>query len=343
MSDEEVERYKQELISRWGYSEEEATRMAEVERERREIAADKETEDAAEEERRDADERRRRESEDAGYEAIREREEAERRAAAERTNNKSFFGSVGGAFEDAGNWIGTALDDGWGWVSGRDERDYQKSIREQNMGLWDELGGTLPSEDSEAARAEAEDYAVNEQRNALDSMRDIDGQLAAQSRGEYSEIDRARQEEMLRRNALQERGQREAALAQMQARGMGQSGTALTSSLMAGQQGANRSSQEGLQIEALAQQRALQAMQARGQLAQGRGSLAGQRATDTFNRKFSTGQAQDRQRQQGFQNRTDIVAGKTDQYDRAGAASRQRLQDDRAAATGIGQIISNIL
>jgi len=92
-------------------------------------------------------------------------------------------------------------------------------------------------------------------------------------------VDRAALEEIKSDITQQERGQREAILQQMQRRGISGSGLELQSQLQAQQEAINRASQEGFNVAGQAQQRALQAILQRGELAGGmRGQDFGEQA-----------------------------------------------------------------
>jgi hypothetical protein len=118
------------------------------------------------------------------------------------------------------------------------------------------LGGPSPMEE-----AYADPMAVEAQRQALQRMQ----QIAME--GGLTPEDRARIAESQAQARTFERGQREAILAQQQARGMGGAGTTLAAQLGAQQAGAQQLSQQQLGIEALAQQRALQALQSQAGMA----------------------------------------------------------------------------
>ena len=247
--------------------------------------------------------------------------------------------------EDAGSAIVSGISNAEGWLTGRTERESRERIRQENMGLWDELTGGVPSrlyeeEQSDAALAAADPEAIAAQKHAL-------SELQRMGAGHYSDIDRARQERALRRNAQQERSQREAALSRLQSQGMGQSGVSALAALQAQQGAANRSSDEAMNIEALAQQRALQAMQ-------GAGGMAGQMRGQSFDERYRRGTAMDdwrrrntdrrnQHQQQRFENQRSIVAGKTGQFDRASEDSRfaeeQKNQQVGTALTALGYVI----
>lgn len=125
------------------------------------------------------------------------------------------------------------------------------------------------------------DPAVREaQMRALNSLQDIG------SNGGMLLSDRAGYENMQSDLAQTERGRREAILQDAQQRGGYGSGTALAAQLMNQQGSAQRAQQAGLQIQAEAQKRALDA------LAQG-GALATNLQGNDFNQKAQVAKAQD--------------------------------------------------
>lgn len=244
-----------------------------------------------------------------------------------RTHNED--GSLkegGGGLQSEGDLISVLGDglDALGLNAAKD-RARADAARKDALAEWNNLYDVMPRELATEDAADQDQFAIRQQREALLG-------LSNAAQGRYSDIDRARQNEIQQRNAMQERGQREAALSQMQARGMGRSGTALTASLMAGQQGANRNSAEAQNLEALAQQRALQAMNSQA-------AVGGQMrsATEEFNRRNVDRRNQDAQ--QKFENYRSLAAGKTGQYNSAAEASDLYA---RGAAAGLGGIVESV-
>lgn len=117
--------------------------------------------------------------------------------------------------------------------------------------------------DTNMAGVEADPLAVDRQREAMGQMYDIANQ------GGLTAIDRARMEEARRDQNQWVRGQREANQARMEARGMSGSGTQLVDDMIAAQQGAQRISQADLNTEAMAQQRAMDAIYGYSDMASG--------------------------------------------------------------------------
>jgi hypothetical protein len=110
--------------------------------------------------------------------------------------------------------------------------------------------------------------------------------LSQQGREGLTLEDRAALEQVQRETAQAQRGQEEAILQNMQARGMGGAGSELAARLQASQSSADRASQSGLNIAAQAQQRALQA-------ALSSGKLAGEMGSQEFEQKAKVASAQD--------------------------------------------------
>jgi len=144
------------------------------------------------------------------------------------------------------------------------------------------------------------------QLNALSSMEGIaeDGMNAQ---------DKANMSRMISQVNQQDRGRREAIDQQMARRGMGGSGMDLLSKLQSSQSATDRSAQQGLDIQGMAQARALEAMMQSGQLG---GAIRGQ----DFGEQSSIAQAQDNvdrfntgQRQSANQTNAGFIQG-TNQF-----------------------------
>jgi hypothetical protein len=98
--------------------------------------------------------------------------------------------------------------------------------------------------------------------------------------------DRSALADVQRQNAQAQRGQQEAILQNAQARGMGGAGAELAARLSSAQSGADQAGSQGLKVAAQAQQNALQAMLAGG-------NLAGQMGQQEFSNQAQVGSAQD--------------------------------------------------
>lgn len=118
------------------------------------------------------------------------------------------------------------------------------------------------------------------QLEALSSLQDISDQ------GGFNLTDRANLNKIANEEAIQNRGSREAILQNANARGMGGSGLELMSQLQNQQDSATRKSARDTDVAAIAQQRALDALMQRG-------NLANQMETQDFNRQAQTAQAND--------------------------------------------------
>lgn len=175
-------------------------------------------------------------------------------------------------YESRGGWNGFLGYEGTDNHDG-DSAQETHTVRDVIKGKTKDVGNSLSKEDRARQRIDEEYSRMRGEMPSVDAMRigedsgAVDAQRAALARlqeigqGQYSAEDRARQQQMQRDNALQEQSQRAAVMQQAQARGMGRSGTQLAGSLAAQQGAANRNNQQSLGIEAMAQQRALQALQ----------------------------------------------------------------------------------
>lgn len=149
-----------------------------------------------------------------------------------------------------------------------------------------------------AASAGADPRSVDAQMRALAAMEEVYGQ------GGLTAVDRARIAQAQAGTRTFERGQRDALAQEAEARGMGAGGARFAGEIGAQQEGANRLSQMGLDIEGMAQERAFNAMQAAGGLgSQARGQsfgedLARREAQDAANR-FNTEYSRDRAERAG--------------------------------------------
>jgi hypothetical protein len=130
---------------------------------------------------------------------------------------------------------------------------------------------------------------------------------------------------MLSRIANQEnaqaRGQREAILQNAQARGLGGSGIEMLSNMINQQESVNRKSQRDLDVAAMAQQRALEAMMQSGQ-------LAGQMSQQDFGQQSQIAQAQDaiaRFNAQNQQNQVNMNVQNRNQAQQQNLANKQQV------------------
>jgi len=129
-------------------------------------------------------------------------------------------------------------------------------------------------------------------------MEGVEGLGDIVAAGGYTPVERAQMERVSNEMLTRQKGARQAALQQAQARGLGGSGLRLASDIGMGQAALGAASQRGFDIAAGGQQRALQAMQARAGLGgQIRGQDWGQaaeaaRSQDVINRANRAAQNQ---------------------------------------------------
>jgi len=159
------------------------------------------------------------------------------------------------------------------------------------------------------------------------------------SEGGMNAMDRAKLSEMQSAIGQQERGNRQAISQNMAQRGVSGSGMELMNQLMNNQAAADRSSQEGMQLQAISQQRALDAMMQAGQLGgQIRGQDYGQAsqkasAMDAIAKYNNAGLNQTNQynhsnKQQHSNMNTDIGNQNTANVQAASSANNQLKQQD---------------
>ena len=153
-------------------------------------------------------------------------------------------------------------------------------------------------------------------------------QLQALSRNGYTAQEEAKIQDERRRSAAFEQQQRQAAMNRLAMRGIQGSGQATAAALAAQQGGANRQNQAQLETQAMASQRALQALQ-------GTAQLGGQMRSDSFrerseldNFNFANLGRIGGANQQAWQNRSGLMQ---DQY--SSAADRARQSDEHTAQT----------
>ncbi|UJR84274.1 hypothetical protein [Sandaracinus amylolyticus] len=263
----------------------------------------------------------------------------------------------------------------WGDISGATARaaDYRRR-REQaeRQGWWGQAETYAPSADdlwvqyeeetlpdlpqrSEAGRAAGNDAYITD---ALRAMQNV------YQSGGMTDADRAAAQLQRQQTGMATRAMRDADLAALEARGMGGSGAALASRLAAQQANAMGLSTADAQQRIAAQQRALQAMQGVGALGsqyygQSYAQDAGRRdAIDNFNRwrtetqmgvnqrntdrRNMTRQSRAQSRQQAYDNRERLAAGRTGQY--PGTRDPSQVSDESNSRTGgfLGGLISTL-
>ena len=178
------------------------------------------------------------------------------------------------------------------------------------------------------------------QMRALRQMQDIGAQ------GGYTNLERDQIAQAQRQAAAAEKSQRDAQVQQMEMRGMAGGGGEMAARLAAQQGGANRAQGAATDIATQAQMRALQAMQAGGQMGQQVQANATTRAQaiDAFN-QANTNRAQAvRQRNAGAltgarvqetQDRMGVLAGATGQYNMNAASAAQNARDRQAQTSSL--------
>lgn len=134
-------------------------------------------------------------------------------------------------------------------------------------------------DDPELAKIYADEGSVAAQREALQ-------RLSEWSTGDLTEIDLARQQQSRMEQGQFSRGAREAALANMEARGLGGSNVELAAILSGQQAATQRMAADDLQTRAAAQQRALSATE-------GMGSLGSQMRSQSFSEEATRANAVD--------------------------------------------------
>jgi hypothetical protein len=204
----------------------------------------------------------------------------------------------------------------WGWLSGQGaqvDAARAQDAADQNRSYWDAL--QAPSESQ--LRGPTEDRDA--QMSALQ-------QLQQWGRGGVTAADRAGLEGSRERDAQASGAQQGALMQQAQARGVGGGGLDYGTRQQAAQAGQQRSSDAESQMMQGAQQRALGAIQAQGQLA---GNIRGQDTDAT---------------QQAFTDASQIAAGATGQYSTdvgsANARAGRDQQRDQSIFAAIGAALA---
>lgn len=124
------------------------------------------------------------------------------------------------------------------------------------------------------------------------------------SEGGMTAQDKAQLNDIQSQSAQAERGGREAILMNARERGVGGSGVALASQMLNQQSSADRANSQGLDVAAMAQQRALDAIRQSGE-------LGGQIQSQQFSEEAQKAQAQDAINQFNTANRQDVVNANT--------------------------------
>ncbi len=178
--------------------------------------------------------------------------------------------------------------------------------------------------ESQAGQAEADPLAIEAQRRALANLQGQTGAGLTDSERQSFEQGLGEQ-----RSAL--RGQSQANLQDLEARGQGGASAGTAALLGGAQAGANSAYQQQNAANAAAQQRALAAIQASGQ-------LGGQMRQQSFAEQYGRGQAADYYRQRATQNAQGVMSRnmtRTNQYvDAKSAAYRDQADIRERTAAG---------
>lgn len=173
---------------------------------------------------------------------------------------------------------------------------------------------------SETANIQTDPALKQAQMDALASLQEIgEGGLTASDKAALSGIQRDEQ--------TAARGAREAIIADAQAKGMGGSGLELMAQLKNQQDAATRQSIRDTDVAGMAQDRALAAIQAAGQ-------MGGQMQSTDFNQQFQQGQAQDAINQfntQNMQNTGNLNTKTRNDAQATNLANKQRIADANVA------------
>jgi hypothetical protein len=226
--------------------------------------------------------------------------------------------------------------------------DYEQQITELKQLL---ATGQISPEEYQAAQA---DPSLLSAYKADPRLREAQiralGELENVGRaGGMTAADKARIGEIQRAGATAERGSREAILQRAAERGVGGSGLEIASQLQASQAAADRAAQEGADVAARAEERALSALMGAGQLG---GSIRGQdfgeqervaAAQDAINKFNVANTNQERATNTAVRNAAQEmnVGRRWDVQNEANRLRRQRFEDEMAKASGRAGIASN--
>lgn len=187
---------------------------------------------------------------------------------------------------------------------------------QQQGQLTPELESALTQQVSEMHGIQQDPALKDMQRSALES-------LAQQGRTGMTLEDEVAMNKIRNQTSRDLKANNESILQNMQQRGMAGSGSELAMKLQAAQGGAELASQQGMDVAAQAQQRALQALAASGQLA---GSIDAQ----DFNQQADIARAQDTINQFNTANRQNVAARNTAEKQRVqtgNLSEKQRIAD----------------
>lgn len=159
------------------------------------------------------------------------------------------------------------------------------------------------------------------QMAALTKMQDM-------GRGGLTMEDMAALDQIRRNTDIAERGKEQQILQDMQQRGQGGSGAELAAKLSSSQNAANRAGAEGLQVGAIASQRALQSLMNSGQ-------LGGQMRSQEFGEQSAKAEAQDVINRFNAANRQAVIQRNVGAQNTAQAANLSNKQDIMNRNTGV--------
>lgn len=160
--------------------------------------------------------------------------------------------------------------------------------------LTPELEATVFAPDSLMAGVSTDPRLKDAQMAALNKMQEV-------GQGGLTMQDMAMLDNIRRQTAIAEQGKQQQILQDMQQRGMGGSGAELAARLSSSQNAANRAGAEGLQVGAMASQRALEAIMNSGQ-------LGGQMRSQDFNEQSEKAKSQDIINQFNARNRQAVIS-----------------------------------
>ena len=176
-----------------------------------------------------------------------------------------------------------------------------------------EMEQAIIQQDSELQNIALDPSTRNAQMAALQGLQEA-------GRGEYSIAEKARLNQIMGDINTQTRGQREAEMAALQRRGMGGSGMELAGALSRQQGAAGLANQQGLGVEAMAQQRALEGLVNAGTLG---GNIRGQ----DYEQAANAARAQDLINQFNIANRSGVQQRNVQSRNMAQASNLQNAQD----------------
>lgn len=265
----------------------------------------------------------------------------------------------------------------WGWLSGAQaRRDAAEGDREaaRNREYWDQLTDYMPTAEDLSVDYAGEDFIdggesgwnAESDEDALGgrAMEDALGLMSSWAEGGFTDTDRAMMDESRRAESMRARGDREAALSALEARGMGGSGMDLMARMGADEAAAGRASSANTSLLAAAQQRQLNAANALSGM--GRSTMesddrrvselddwsryntdyAREREGRNTNRENESRESRAAANQGAYENRERAVAGATNQYSadvgRRAADGRREDESDEALGGLVGTILENV-